>query len=415
MKTISVQGPAGRIDGEVMLPISKSIANRLLVMSSFETLIDPGQSPLPEDVKILYNLLTSDSKILRAGHAGTAYRFMLVKCAMSPGQRTLEGSDRMHQRPIAPLVDALRALGADICYLGREGYPPVRVVGKNLISSSPIALRADISSQFISALLMAAPYVKNGMDLRLEGQILSRPYIDMTLDLMRNCGVKVEETEKSIKVSEGRYTRFPEEVEMDWSAASYFLGIPLLQGGGQLLLRGLTEDSIQGDAVALKWFESLGLQREFSSAGLRIWTEEEFRSPAEPLALDFTDCPDLAQTMTFFCLASGMKARFRGCYNLNLKETQRLDKLREYVVLCGGNILPADEADALFFNPPASVWLSDRQILPTHGDHRMAMSAALLATAGNHIWLENPEVVKKSFPLFWKALGGIGFRIESDT
>lgn len=412
MRNISIQGPAGKIEGKVMLPISKSIANRLLVMSSFETMIKLEQEPLPEDVEILRDLLTLDSSRLDAGHAGTAYRFILAKSAIIPGERIIDGSDRMHRRPIAPLVDALRSLGADISYISREGYPPVRAVGKKLISSSPISIRGDISSQFISAILMIAPYVVNGLELHLEGPILSRPYIDMTLQLMKNCGVEVEVMDTIIKVPEGRYTRFPEEIEKDWSAPSYFLGLPLLQRGGNLLLRGLTDRSIQGDAVALKWFESLGLQSEFSAEGLRIWTEEEFRPLTAHLELDFTDCPDLAQTMTFFCLKAGIKARFSGCHNLNLKETQRLDKLKEFVVLFGGNLLPGSKEGTLFFNPPASIRFSDGQVLSTHGDHRMAMSAALLAADGNHLTLENPEVVNKSFPEFWKELERTGFRIK---
>ena len=412
MKTISIRGPINEMAGEIELPPSKSIANRLLLMSSFEKLTQPRERDLPEDILALLRGLSHQTPQLDVGHAGTAFRFLLAASALRPGKWEIRGSDRMHRRPVSPLVDALRQLGAKIKYLKEKGYPPLLVEGRPLKSTAPVKIQADISSQFISALLMIAPYVKNGVEIIPEGRMLSRPYIEMTLQLMKDCGAIFTRQGETIRVEEGKYRNIPDKLERDWSAASYFLGMPLLEGHGKLHFKGLEKSDLQGDAEALDWFKNLGLQSEFGQRGLTVWIDRPSDFSGTVLELDFTAQPDLAQTMTFFCLRAGIKARFGGCYNLNLKETRRLDKLREWVVICGGKLLGGTAADELFFDPPVKTRTFKNRALPTYDDHRFAMSMSLLACNKNQVVLENPEVVNKSFPGFWRALEKAGFSLN---
>ncbi len=416
MNTISIRGPRDEMAGEIELPPSKSIANRLLLMSSFEKLTLPREKDLPQDIRALLGGLSHPTPQLDVGHAGTAFRFLLAASALRPGKWEIRGSDRMHRRPVSPLVDALRQLGAKIKYLNEKGYPPLLVEGRPLKSTAPVKIQADISSQFISALLMIAPYVKHGVEIIPDGKILSRPYIEMTLQLMKDCGAIFTRQGETIRVEEGKYRNIPDKLERDWSAASYFLGMPLLEGKGQLHLRGLEKSHLQGDAEVLGWFKNMGLLSEFSQRGLTVWIDRPSDFSGTVLELDFTAQPDLAQTMTFFCLRAGIKARFSGCYNLNLKETRRLDKLKEWVVNCGGKLIETRSEDELFFDAPQRLRLNNSTRMPTYDDHRFAMAMSLLACKKNQVVLENPEVVHKSFPGFWRALekAGFGLNVKSD-
>lgn len=412
MDSITITGPIGQINGSVNLPLSKSIANRLLLMSSFENLIPTETENLPRDTEVLKELLQLNSSELDAGQAGSSYRFMLAKCAITPGSWIVKGSKRMHSRPIGPLVEALKKLGADISYLGQLGFPPVVIHGKDLQSPGPIDIPADISSQFISAILMIGPYVKGGIHLKMNGKILSLPYIRMTVSLMNQCGVSAYLDNRDIIAEEGRYRQFPDQVERDWSAASYFLGLPLLQGGGQLKLKGLLPDSIQGDQQALFHFGQLGLQTDFSEGELRIQAREQGNLKGKTLELDFIHQPDLVQTYAAFCLRMGMRARFTSCFNLNLKETNRLDKLKDLVTQLNGIVLEGPEGSLFFDSPVRFSGANLNATFPSWDDHRMAMSLALLSTGGNTLKIENPEVVVKSFPGFWRELSNLGFQME---
>lgn len=391
------QLPDGPLSGEIDLPLSKSIANRYLIIAALAESSLPwkeglGEIELPDDVKILANSLQSREETINIGMAGTAMRFLTAFYAVQEGKTTvLTGAERMKQRPIGDLVDALRSLGAQIDYVGEVGFPPLRIHGSAL-TGGHVELSAAVSSQFVSALMMIAPTMQTGLEIHLTGKVLSRPYIELTAACMRNCGVEVLFAGNTIQIPCGRYKLSTLSIETDWSAASYFYAIAAARLHSKFLLKGLTLDSPQGDSILAKWFNDIGVSSTQKDDGVEIHSCEEVKLPQE---LDFTDNPDLAQTFAFLAATLGQPLKLAGLDNLRLKETDRVDALKTELERLRVSV--SVDGNAMKISGKISV---TEATIKTYNDHRMAMSSAVLATQVP-IEIENPKVVAKSFPEFW--------------
>ncbi len=328
MQKIQITHPSRKLQGEITLPGSKSIANRSLIIRAlcgedFE--IENLSSA--KDTQNLIELLASKEEILDAGPAGTTFRFMTAYLSLQEGTRILTGSERMKQRPIGVLVEALKGLGADIEYLENEGYPPLKIHSpKSLGQVSEISMAADISSQYISALLMIAPTLPKGLQINFQGEPVSLPYIRMTLRMMEYFGIKYQEGKTSIRVFPGRYKARPFKVEADWSAASYYFSLAALANEADVQVNGLFEESHQGDSVMAEIGKSFGLQTAFNTKGIRI-TKQKTEIDSH-FSWDFTECPDIAQTVAVICGGLGISAEFSGLKTLRIKETDRISALR---------------------------------------------------------------------------------------
>jgi 3-phosphoshikimate 1-carboxyvinyltransferase len=414
---IRLQGPPDRnLRGRLRLPGSKSISNRVLIIRALSRSdADLQGLSSARDTQVLQQLLQHPRPEYDAGPAGTTFRFLTAYLSLQPRHQILTGSERMQQRPIGILVDALRRLGADIQYLKREGYPPLRIgpPAKGFARHPSLAVPAGTSSQFISALLLIAPALPHGLDLELQGQIVSRPYIDMTLQLMRSFGAKASWTGHRITVAPAPY-RPPRafRVEADWSAAGYYYAMAALARSADLRLDGLFAESLQGDAVLAELMAPFGLHTHFEEGGIRL--RPVAAALPDAFRYSFLGCPDLAQTLAVLCAALGLPARLEGLRTLRIKETDRVAALLrelgklgiegqgrgndagdEWLELKGGARLPS---------PPPS--------FNTYADHRMAMALAPLAMLGP-IRIQDPAVVRKSYPEFWEHLQHLGFQLKT--
>lgn len=402
------------VKGKIKLNGSKSISNRVLIIEALSgKKIKIDNLSEADDTQTLKSLLKSDKKKLNAGAGGTTFRFLTAFLACQEGRKVeLTGSERMQQRPIKILVDALNQLGADITYLKEEGFPPLKIKGKKLVGGS-ISIPADTSSQYISALLMIAPILEKGLVLTLEGEIVSKPYIQMTINLMNQFGAKASFEKQTITVEPGEYTTKKFFVEADWSAASYFYEIAALSEYSIIRIKGLQENSLQGDAVISEIMSDFGIETTF------LKNEIQIRKIAEVEKLkwsyDFLKCPDLAQTMITFCAAKNINAQLKGLSTLLIKETDRVAAL---------NTELSKYNAGLVYNPTKNNWLleaTDFKAIPdgespieTYDDHRMAMAFAPLCLVTEQIIIENPMVVTKSYPDFWKDLEALGFIVYSE-
>jgi 3-phosphoshikimate 1-carboxyvinyltransferase len=387
--------PSGPLHGEINLPISKSIANRYLIISALagERLSLPDN--LPEDVKILRSALNSDKPEINIGMSGTAMRFLTASYAVQDGRTVvLTGAERMRQRPIGELVDSLIELGAEIEYLKEEGFPPLKIVGKNL-EGGEVKVSASVSSQFVSALMMIGPIMNNGLKIHLEGKVLSKPYIELTAECMRKCGAEVQIGGSLISIESGHYTIPELAIESDWSSASYFYAIVAARPNSKFLLKGLKLDSSQGDSVLVKWFSEIGVPSVQRENGVEIESGDEIRLPQE---IDFTHNPDLAQTIAFLAATSGQSLKLTGLDNLRVKETDRVAALKTELEKLGVSVSVQENEMAV----SGSISVQNEKI-NTYNDHRMAMSAAVVSTLVS-IEIENPGVVAKSFPGFWRTI-----------
>lgn len=394
----------------IRLPLSKSLSNRVLLLQA----LGGGGAYADEvsacdDTVALRRALASRPATVDVGAAGTAMRFLTAYFAQCPGeQHLLTGTARMRQRPIGVLVDALRRLGAEVRYEGAEGYPPIAIEGRTLRGGT-LELPAHVSSQYISALLMVAPRMERGLQIRLEGEVLSRPYIDMTVALMRHFGAEVAWLdERTLEVRPGVYRHdVSYAVEPDWSAASYWYAMVALSPDAEarVCLLGLRPRSLQGDSAVAAYFEKLGVHTAFSEEAGAVLTRMSPTLPVgQPLHLDLSAQPDLAQTLVVACAMLRRPFRFTGLDSLRIKETDRLSalqtELRHFGVALhiegGGTLL----ADAF----PPGVPAYDGQPVATYADHRMAMSFAPAALRFPGLRIEHPEVVSKSYPDFWRQL-----------
>lgn len=405
------------IRGTIALSGSKSISNRVLIIRALcHSPFEIRHLANAKDTTTLQALLASSEPVLDAGAAGTTFRFLTAFLAMRDGTQMLTGSERMKQRPIGGLVDALRTLGADIEYLEKEGFPPLRI-GTPAISAIPhvLPIKAGASSQFVSALLMIAPTLPNGLTLKLDGPVVSRPYIEMTLKLMRYFGVDSWWEDDHIRIAPQAYQGRPFRVEADWSAASYYYSIAALAEEAELELEGLFADSLQGDACLAEMMESFGVETHFEENGIRILKKPGFKLP-QVFEYDFLPCPDLAQTIAVICAGLGVTALFSGLETLRVKETDRIAALRTELKKVGVQFteLPpklSKKTDNKYHLLEGKAEFSGIPEFDTYEDHRMAMAFAPLGMI-SPVWIREPGVVEKSYPAFWADLKKIGFSVE---
>ncbi len=409
MKAVVVNHPTRIVNGTVNLPASKSIANRLLLMKAVAGFADLEINNLSNarDTVILNDILNhlSENNVADVHDAGTVMRFLTAYLSCLDGEWILTGAERMQQRPIGALVDVLRSLGADITYQKNEGYPPLKIKGKKL-KGGKVEIDGSVSSQFLSALLMIAPLYKEPLQLHIKNNLVSAPYVEMTLKLMQQWGAAYSWKENVITLNNKPYTKPGEKVfvESDWSAASYFYSILSLAKEGEITLPHLFENSLQGDSVCKEIFTQLGVSSAFTKDGLVLkkasGTETKFN-------YDFIKCPDIAQTLAVCCAAKGIEANLTGLQTLSIKETDRISALKTE--------LKKLNVEVETTNNTFKIHSSQHALLNTqfssYNDHRMAMSFAPLALLGE-IKIENPSVVEKSFPHFWEELKRIGFKVN---
>lgn len=399
-----------RLVADIALPASKSVSNRALLLQALcpmQRYDITGLAACDDTTHMQQGIEAkrTGKPLIDIGATGTAMRFLTAYLAITEGETVITGSDRMQQRPIAILVEALRSLGADISYINKEGYPPLHIRGKKLCGGT-LEIEAGISSQYISALLMIGPCLTNGLTLHLKGPVASRSYIELTLDLMRRYGAKAEwADEHTIRVTPGEYEDTPITIEGDWSAASYWYELAAIAAHCghevEMCLHGLTADSKQGDRVVAEMFESLGVATEYTKEGVRL-LDSKFKIQNSELKKDFTHCPDIAQTMAVSCCLLGVPYTFKGIHSLRIKETDRVAALIAELHKLG-YVLRA-EGDELLIWDGTHTEPEPHPTICTYDDHRMAMAFAPATLLHRELTIEHPEVVTKSYPEFWKDL-----------
>ncbi|MDR0834898.1 MAG: 3-phosphoshikimate 1-carboxyvinyltransferase [Candidatus Symbiothrix sp.] len=455
----NIQAPQS-IHTSIRLPASKSISNRVLLLnalsgSSYQLPVSSYRLPVPgyrlpvitgaihnlsdsDDTQVLQKALLSSGADFDIGAAGTSMRFLTAYLAQRPGNWTITGTERMKNRPIKLLVEALRSLGAEIDYLEKDGFPPLRITGKTL-KGGQITMNGGVSSQYISALMMIAPHLEQGLELRLTGDLISMPYLQLTTRLMQQFGVAVDWNGQTVKIQPQPYKPVPFTVESDWSAASYWYEIAALaQGNAQIALLGLEEKSMQGDAQGRYLFEKVGVSTRHCVAGsdpqspdnqttiirgLRVPEsssgQARLRRPAmtnptdapTPLQHDFVNEPDLAQTFVVTCCLLGISFNFTGLQSLRIKETDRIAALQTELRKLGYDVSAKDNA---------MHWSGERcepethPVIATYEDHRMAMAFAPACLVNQNIRIADPHVVTKSYPNYWQDLAQAGFTITEE-
>jgi 3-phosphoshikimate 1-carboxyvinyltransferase len=416
MKNVKVTAISSNIQGEITLSGSKSISNRVLLISalcdsSFE-ILNLSDS---DDTVTMAKLINSQDEILHAHHAGTTFRFLTAYLATKPGTQTLTGSERMRQRPVKALVDALNDLGANIEYLENEGYPPIKINAPKDEWQNEITLPANISSQYISALLMIAPVLPEGLTIHLEGEIVSKPYIDMTLSIMRDFGIEAIWTENSIHIEHQKYKAVDYHIEADWSAASYYYIIAGLSDQCDITLKGLHQQSTQGDAAIVAVGEKFNIHTIFGQHQIKIVKSKD--EGAIPLfEYDFLNTPDIAQSVAALCGGLGTSGLFSGLQTLRIKETDRIAALQNELLKINVFLtkMPTKFSQKTgieyYMQEGKADNLDSIPSFDTYNDHRMAMSLAPLALKFP-IVINEANVVSKSYPKYWEDLQKIGFEV----
>ncbi len=391
-----------------MLPSSKSISNRALIIQALceEPFTIKNLSPA-EDTQVLKRILESKTNVADVGDAGTAMRFLLAYYATQSNEVTLTGSSRMKERPIGPLVDALRSMGAEINYLEKEGYPPVTVKGSRNLKNT-VTIRSDISSQFISALMLIGPAIKGGLRILLDGPVISSSYIAMTYEVMyfMDADIEIAEDEKEIIIEGIEYEANYFVVEPDWSAASYFFEIAALAKNANIVIDSLPYVSSQGDSGIADLFLSV-FNIKVKAAGDNLLLTKAAEIDLEEAEFDFIDMPDMAQTIAATAAAAGVEFTLTGLQTLRIKETDRIAALKNELEKLGVGVEEGD--DWIKINPPL-IQTGDLHF-NTYNDHRMAMALAPLALVADSVTIDNAEVVNKSFPGYWDELKKLGFQI----
>ena len=404
------------LNATVALPASKSISNRALIIYALS-----GGQVLPQnlsdcdDTEVIIKALRKMPEVINIKAAGTAMRFMTAFLSVTEGTHILTGTERMKHRPIGILVDALRALGADITYAGEEGYPPLRITGQKL-NGGTLEIAGNVSSQYISALLMIGPALGKGLELRLTGDIISRPYIDLTLWMMREFGADAEWTSSdTITVKPKPYSQRDYFIESDWSGASYWYEIMALMddNDAELRLTGLKDGSKQGDSVVRYIFSLLGVKTVFQSKKSTKPQTVTIKTNGRclpKLEYDFINSPDLAQTFVVACAAKGIPFHFKGLSTLKIKETDRIEAMKKEMRKLGFVIESRNDSE-LIWDGKTCMPTMERGI-DTYEDHRMALAFAPYALKSGSIIINNPQVVTKSYPSYWTALADAGFSVE---
>ena len=415
MKQYRLKAPC-RLEATISLPASKSISNRALIIYALS-----GGKNMPsnlsdcDDTEVIINALRNMPKEIDIKAAGTAMRFMTAYLSVMEGTHILTGTERMKHRPISILVDALRKLGANIEYVGTEGYPPLRITGQSL-NGGLLEIPGNVSSQYISALLMTAPMLKEGMTLHLLGDIISRPYIDLTLWMMGEFGADAEWfSNDTIVVKPQPYKSRDYFIESDWSGASYWYEMMALCADkrSEVKLTGLMDGSKQGDSTTRYIFSLLGVKTQFESkqAGIAQTVTLKQNGRCVPkLEYDFINSPDLAQTFVVTCAAKGIPFHFKGLSTLKIKETDRIEALKTEMRKLGYVLQDHNNSELIWDGERCDP--SFEQGIDTYEDHRMALAFAPYALLHDKLIINNPQVVTKSYPHYWEDLRLAGFTIE---
>ncbi|MBT8288512.1 MAG: 3-phosphoshikimate 1-carboxyvinyltransferase [Flavobacteriaceae bacterium] len=395
--------------GSIQITGSKSESNRLLILQALYPKLEIKNLSNSDDTAVMVKALSSEESLIDIHHAGTAMRFLTAYFATQKGREViLTGSDRMKERPIAILVQTLQKIGAEIEYLDENGFPPLKITGKT-ITDDKVEIKANISSQYITALLLIAPKLKHGLCLNLTGELTSRPYVNMTLDLLKSIGVDCNHDHNHIHVRP-----MPElnqkiqlTVESDWSSASYYFSMVALSAiGKKVRLRSYKTNSLQGDSILPELYQPLGVETRFEQDELILTKISEPKENS--IEVDMRSCPDLAQTLAVSCLGLGIGCNLTGLHTLKIKETDRLVALKNEMEKCGATV---NITNASLHLPSGAKLIADA-VISTYNDHRMAMAFAPLALKTS-IAIEEADVVSKSYPGFWSDLKALGFHLKS--
>ncbi len=407
-----------KLHGSIGLTASKSESNRALIIQALcSERFEINNLATAEDTVVLQKILniaaSKPHSGLRydVGASGTAMRFLTAFFATKAGTTILTGSERMKKRPIGILVNALRDLGANIEYLEEEGFPPLKITGKKL-TGTEIEMDGNVSSQYITALLLISPELQNGLVIKFKGEVTSWPYINMTLKMMEEFRVYGQWHENFISVSKQKYHKKSEplylfEVEADWSSASYWYAIAALSKEVDFIIKGLKQPSLQGDSIVADIFSFFNIKTEFIPGGIHL---TKIKGRKEHFSFDFSDCPDLAQTIAVVASALNIPTLFNGLHTLRIKETDRIIALKNELKKLGVEVEIVND-NSIEIHPKTSL-VHPPSPIKTYDDHRMAMSFAVLAMKLDSITINYPEVVKKSYPEFWNDLKSVGFKIE---
>ena len=400
--------------GEIKLPSSKSISNRILIINALSYSAYPVKNLSDcDDSMVMNQVLESNTNRFNIGHAGTAMRFLTAYLSQIVGEWHLTGSKRMQQRPISILVDALRKMGAQIEYTGAEGFPPLKITGTAL-KGGILEMDGSISSQYISALLMIAPTVQGGLTLRLMNRITSRSYLEMTLHLMKKFGIKYQWEGNEIRIREQMYKPISYTVEADWSGASYWYAMAVLSGPCDLYLKGLCLNSLQGDAILAEWFEHyFGIKSRQDGDSVRLTKNKEV--VLKRLDLNFIENPDIAQTFVVLAIGKKLPFHFSGLKTLKIKETDRIAALKNECAKLGVALTEPAEGELAWDGTINETLVQKEPVIATYEDHRMAMAFAPVAIFSGSVRIEDAMVVTKSYPSFYDDLRKVGFAVEAVT
>lgn len=413
VESIEITHPSKNIQGTVQLTGSKSESNRALIIQALSKgLVQVKNLSEAADTVTLKAALEKAANpqdgdnLIDIGPAGTAMRFLSSYLNLVKGNFILTGTERMQQRPIGILVDALKDLGADIHYQKKTGYPPLKIEGGMIQGKDTIAIQGNVSSQYISSLLLIAANLKKGLTINIQGELTSRPYVTMTLEMLKECGINYNFTENQISIAKQDYQENTIYVEPDWSAASYWYSIVALSEKGHIVLPGLKEHSLQGDMEIVEIMKHFQVESSFEKDGLHI---RKVNTKSDKTLFDFKECPDLAQTVVVIASAMKKDVSFTGLETLKIKETDRILALQTEIGKFGAQLIEDNE---VYHLKTASVITPDTITFGTYEDHRMAMAFAPLALVFPKVIIEEPMVVEKSYPAYWEHLKAKGFHIQ---
>ncbi|WP_262249261.1 3-phosphoshikimate 1-carboxyvinyltransferase [Parapedobacter soli] len=415
-RVIGLFHPTKSLGGTVKLTGSKSESNRALIIEALghgsvtiENLSEAADTVVLREALTKVTAADRDSEIpIDIGPAGTAMRFLTAYLSITSGRYQLTGSERMQQRPIGILVEALKTLGANIQYTGQPGYPPLAIQGGLDQQTTAIRIKGDVSSQYLSALLLVASALPHGLQLQIEGELTSRPYLTMTLDMLAEAGVSHHWVANTITVAPQTVKPCQLVIEPDWSAASYWYAMVALADKANLFLPNLKENTLQGDAAIATIMADFGVISSFENGGLRI-QKTISGGTGEKKTLDFTECPDLAQTVIVCAAAQRRNLSFTGLHTLRIKETDRVAALQHELAKIGVQLI---EDGTVYHLHTEGLFRPVSLTIDTYEDHRMAMAFAPLALVFHGVRINEPNVVEKSYPDFWKHLKQQGFIIS---
>src|SRR5690606_34529391 len=414
LKSLTLRHPSKVIQGTVQLTGSKSESNRALIIRALsQGTVSVENLSAAADTVIMNNALslaekaheTGNTTTIDIGPAGTAMRFLTSYLNLVKGNFILTGTERMQQRPIGILVDALKTIGADIHYEKKSGFPPLKIEGGMFQSKEQVAIQGNISSQYISSLLLIASSLKKGLTINIEGELTSRPYVTMTLEMLKEAGIQYDFQEQSIAIKKQDFQPATINVEPEWSAASYWYAMVALAQEAHIVLPGLKKHSLQGDFAIIDIMTHFGVTSTFEKDGLHL---RKSGLISKKSLFDFKECPDLAQTVVVVAAALRKDTSFTGLDTLKIKETDRIFALQQHIGNFGAELM----ADGEVYHLKTDKVFEPEQIsIATYEDHRMAMAFAPLALVFDQVTIEEPQVVEKSYPTFWKHFAEQGFEI----